>query len=81
MNSFKYTRSTADVVKKLCKHNGVERTQEDIEELFQYHHRVYFFSNFDKTDALLEDRTDILILKPDYEVDGDLQQNIDLNGY
>ena len=33
-NPFKYTRSTGNVVKILYKHNGVDRTHEDIEEIF-----------------------------------------------
>ena len=39
-----------------------------------------FFNNFEETYALIEDRIDVLILKPDFEVDGSLQQIIDLNG-
>ena len=34
----------------------------------------------DKIDTLLEDRIGVLILKPGYEVDGNLQQNIHLSG-
>ena len=53
-------------MKNLYKHNGVERTYEDFEELFQYHRRVSFFNNFEEIDTLIEDRIDVLILKPDF---------------
>lgn len=42
--------------------------------------RVCFFRNVDRVDTLLEDRINVLILKPDFEVDANLQQMVNLNG-
>ena len=66
--------------KYIYEHNGVERTYEDFEELCQYHRRVLFINNFEEIDTLMEDIIEVSILKPGFEVDGSLQQIIDLNG-
>ena len=60
--------------KNLYNDNSIGLTYEDIEEIFQYHRRVWFFNDFG------EDRIDVLILKPDFQVSGNLPHMPNLNG-